>query len=92
MMGRSLVGRAHHEVQRQRRNSFLGVSVCKCPRADRHQNFEVLIRRHVSLVGKYCFGRVKDDLGFHRIEGDLFARGGAIRAERKALRNQGVYA
>jgi hypothetical protein len=45
------------------------------PEADHHQNFEVLIRQRVSLLWKYCLGRVKGDLGFIDIEGDSLARG-----------------
>ena len=62
------------------------------PEADHHQNFEVLIRQRVSLLWKYCLGRVKGDLGFIDIEGDSLARGRADRVERKTLRNQRVYA
>jgi hypothetical protein len=52
------------------------------PRADHHQNFEVLIRRRVSLLWKYCLGRVKDNLGYHRHRG-RFARARS-RSSRRA--------
>jgi hypothetical protein len=65
-----------------------GVFTRPGPRADHHQNFEVLIRRRAPrCCGNTAWGGSKMTSGRIDIEGDSLTRGRADRVERKTLRN-----